>query len=423
MLDADYSVALTLLLNYPPPELPQGPETFVEDALYLRDNLNMSSGAKIITKYSGKAPILSLSTSRPTIPAGQVKPNSAEQKFSRRRSPLPSPARFLQHQGGVEALLHGAAKGVFERGERLGINQAVRDAVSEVKKNMHNRSPGPSELSRTASGSTRWSLDEGRALPFVGKSMAALEARNKELARLMGEALEDLRKFPEPIGSTAATSESAAIEKLQVIQLCLEDSNLPLPSDSSSDPITPKIAGKKEQQADMLQMNDAAKIFQAPSTVDIARFPEGNSLELSTSLPMLPDHESMISTYHVDESSPIKLKSSLTQSLGVAAEDLTTAEQPAAIMATRSTLAQSSFAWMLEPDEQSASSGSSLSPKGPAPFSPSGRKLTMNATREKTAFLFGDEVDDTGMDTGKADRHVESRDGLNLAAMNKGGAQ
>lgn len=423
MLDADYSVALTLLLNYPSPELPHGPETFVEDAIYLRDNLNMSSGAKIITKYSGKAPISSLSTSRPTISAGGVKPNPAEQKFSRRRSPLPSPARFLQHQGGVEALLHGAAKGVFERGERLGINQVVRDAVSEVKKNIHNRSPGPSGLSRPASGSTRWPLDEGRDLPFVGKSMAALETRNKELARLMGEALEDLRKFSEPVDSTAATSESAAIEKLQVIQLCLENSNLPLPSDSSSAPTTPKIAGKKEQQGEMLQMNDAARISQAPSTMDAARFREGNALQLSISLPMLADHESMISTCHVDESSSIKLKSSLTQSLGVAAEDLTAAEQPSAIMPTRSTLAQSSFAWMLEPDEQSASSGSSLSLKGSAPFSPSGRRPTMNATREKAAFLFGDEVDDTGMDTGKPSGRIESREGFNLAAMNKGGAQ
>jgi hypothetical protein len=33
-------------------------------------------------------------------------------------------------------LFQGAAKGLLDRGEKLGINQAVRDAVGEAKKNV-----------------------------------------------------------------------------------------------------------------------------------------------------------------------------------------------------------------------------------------------------------------------------------------------
>ena len=41
VIEADNSTALGLLLRYPVPELPQSPQTFVEDAIYLRQNLNV----------------------------------------------------------------------------------------------------------------------------------------------------------------------------------------------------------------------------------------------------------------------------------------------------------------------------------------------------------------------------------------------
>ena len=157
MIEANYSFALMLLLKYPAPESPGGPQTFVDDATYLRDNFSAAGGAKIISKYSGKAPPLLSSDSRPSTPLGQTLGH--KRNISRTKSPLPSPARFLQQQGGVEALFQGAAKGVFDRGERLGINKAVRDAVGEVKKNMQGlQTSRNSSTKRRPSDGMRWSL-------------------------------------------------------------------------------------------------------------------------------------------------------------------------------------------------------------------------------------------------------------------------
>ena len=50
VLEADYSVALQLLLKYPAPEAPHGPHTFVDDAVYLKDHLNFSGGTNLILK-------------------------------------------------------------------------------------------------------------------------------------------------------------------------------------------------------------------------------------------------------------------------------------------------------------------------------------------------------------------------------------
>jgi TBC1 domain family protein 5 len=177
-MDAPYSLALMLLLKYPSPSPPNGPRTFVDDAIYLRDNFTAAGGAKIISKYSGKCPQVESSS-----PLGEGL--SPKQKFLGTKSPLPSPARFLQQQGGVEALFQGAAKGVFDRGERLGINQAVRDAVGEVKKNMQGlQGSRASSTNRRTSDVMRWSLDEGRSVIPSTASQSARNSRNKQLARV-----------------------------------------------------------------------------------------------------------------------------------------------------------------------------------------------------------------------------------------------
>lgn len=101
--------------------------------MYLKNNLTPSGGASLIKKYSNRSPDVQ-SSSRPSTPSDLTL--SPRQKLMRTRSPLPSAASFLQQQGGVGELFQGAARGLLDRGERLGINQAVRDAVGEAKKNV-----------------------------------------------------------------------------------------------------------------------------------------------------------------------------------------------------------------------------------------------------------------------------------------------
>ncbi|EMR65410.1 putative tbc domain-containing protein [Eutypa lata UCREL1] len=71
------------------------------------------------------------------------------------------------------------------------------------------------------------------------------------------------------------------------------------------------------------------------------------------------------------------------------------AHRPQAPIPTRSTLAQSSFSWMLEPDESSSSSSlqaaAASAPRGKgAPNSLHRKRPSANANRERTAFLFGE---------------------------------
>lgn len=427
MLDADYSVALTLLLKYPPTKPPNGPRTFVEDAMYLRDNLSLSSGAKVIAKYTGKTPVLPPSIPGPSTPAGGTRPSPVEQNFSRRKSNLPSPGKYLQQQGGVEAILQGAAKGVFERGERLGINQAVRDAVGEVKKNIQGLAPAePSGVFRRTPGNNIRSPNESRPLPLVGNSPTASEARNKALSRLLDEALEELQKVSESVerASTIPDSTNNAIKKLQFIRLHLNDSSLPLPLEALSAPMSPQIPQigqgmEKKAQTDVETERVATKFKADQSTETIT----SHARNLSPSLAGFPidvDQSPRPSTSD-GKSVTRRPMSSFTQSRAGAHEGLMTLGRPTAMIPTRSTLAQSSFAWMLGPDEHSAPSGRPLSPESSTPFSSSGRKPVTGVSREKNAFLFGDDPDVGDVDVRKPPMDSEIRDAFSLEAMKKVG--
>lgn len=234
-MEANYSVALMLLLKYPAPEAPYGPQSFVDDAIYLRDNFSAAGGAKVISKYGAKAPSLHSSDLRPSTPLGEGL--SPKQRLTRTRSPLTSPASFLQQQGGVEALFQGAARGVLDRGERLGINQAVRDAVGEVRKNMQGLQASRSNSMRgQPSEGTRWSLDEGKAVPSPSRAtVSAINARNQQLARMLDRAMADLRAASlskESDKDQCVQAMELAIAKVDFVKIYLEDSTMPLPPES-----------------------------------------------------------------------------------------------------------------------------------------------------------------------------------------------
>jgi TBC1 domain family protein 5 len=382
VLEADYSAALTLLLKYPVPDPPHGPRTFVEDAIYLRENLNPVGARKIITTYSGRTPQHYASTSRPATPSGAAL--SLDQKTTWRRSQLPSPARFLQHQGGVEALLQGAAKGVFERGERLGINKAVRDAVGEVKKNMQNlQTPSPPSIRRSPDVMRR-SLDESRAVLSTRKTIASIEQRNKQLSQMLDDTLNDLRSLSAVEVNTTSNSTYAidlAIAKLQFVQVYLEDSSIPLPTEPSQNIITAKSLPKSTSISKTLQANKEPLLDSEHK----------DSLAQSTSYMDNPPQAKVIEAPVVPK--PSTSPSSSTTPSESSGGSFAIPARPRAPIPTRSTLAQSSFAFMLEPDESSITSAKSSSPMASSPFLASGKRPLSGGSREK-AFLFGGEPED-----------------------------
>ncbi|KAI9669250.1 MAG: hypothetical protein M1829_005127 [Trizodia sp. TS-e1964] len=229
LMSADYSTALTLLLRYPSPKPPHSPSTFLHDAIYLRDNLTVSGGSHIISKYSGMAPNPHTpSEKRPPTPRIEWKGSNASYISSKRalrtKSPLSSPGKLIQKHGGLEALLQTAAKGVMEQSEKLGVNKAVRDAVEEVKRNVQGlqssgnptRMKSPERLGPTA---------KSQDLKTNKISMLDIEKRNKGLSVELTEVIEQLKECQNASSPEALAS---AITQLEKIKKFLEDSTLPL---------------------------------------------------------------------------------------------------------------------------------------------------------------------------------------------------
>src|ERR1700760_3826407 len=115
VMAANMNEALSLLLRYPSPSADHGPQSFVYDALDLKNNLATETGHAIIQKRTGRRP--------PPAIAIAIR-QSSPARSDRAHTPFgsPSPASF-------ESLLQNAAREVMSRGERWGLSQAVRDVV------------------------------------------------------------------------------------------------------------------------------------------------------------------------------------------------------------------------------------------------------------------------------------------------------
>ncbi|KAJ8065578.1 hypothetical protein OCU04_006257 [Sclerotinia nivalis] len=398
LMESNYSMALMLLLKY---DCPQNPPTLVDDAIFLRDNFNATGGSQVIHKYSGRSPQRDKSSTPPGTPLeGSLSPR---QILMRNRSSLTTPTRFLQQQGGVEALIHGAAgaaKGVYNRGERLGINQAVRDAMEEVKKNMQGlQTPRSINSSRRATGASRWSLDDGRVVPASTAIMATMNERNRQLAVMLDHAMKDLRSVSvsqETDREKYIEAIDIAIAKVDFVRVYLEDSTMPLPIPS------PNIDDRSEPA---IQEADIPKVLLPPISDHVqTTLPESSSItpdsgkvltEKADDLDMpsvsIPD----ISQTSTDVKDPYPAEPLVIIQPNVEGEGMRSAisERPEAPIPTRSTIAQSSFSWMLEPDQASIPTNKPSPPKSSSPFLRSGKRPTSGG-REKAAFLFGEDDGD-----------------------------
>ncbi|KAL9571266.1 hypothetical protein ACKAV7_004604 [Fusarium commune] len=363
LLEADYSVCLQLLLKYPPPSGAHGPHTFVDDALYLRDHLSPSGGSSLIMKYTGKMPTLSSppQTSRAGTPSFRGF-NSFKHRGPGPRPQISSPSRFLQQQGGMEALFQGAAKGakgVYERGEKLGINQAVRDAMGEIKRNINE--------ARSAPRSPQPQVNDQES----ARSLVALERRNQQLAAMLDETVDNLKAISASnLDDKAKSLEliEIAAAKVQFVKIYLDDSSMEVPALQSPPPEdSPQEVAVAETtivQPEPVSVTSTEVDISALQISESKKAPESESAR-----PPSPDRMDIVA--HDD---------------GKSANSLAPA-RPAPVP-TRSTLAQSSFSWMLEPDESGSSKASPASNKSPPPQHK--KKMSNSASREKNAFLFGE---------------------------------
>ncbi|KAI1502734.1 rab-GTPase-TBC domain-containing protein [Biscogniauxia marginata] len=388
LLNADYTVALQLLLKYPPPQAPNGPQTFIDDAVYLRDHLDSNGGSALITKYTGRSPSLSATDSRPDTPRSFGP--SVRRRVAGARSPL-SPSRFRSPPGGVEALFQGAAKGVLERGEKLGITQAVRDAMVEIRRNV--------QEARSSMKSSRDLFSEPGPNAAM-RAVAVLDQRNRRLAAMLDESvtslkalamsnLEDKEKTQDALGIAAA--------KIQFVKVYLEDSTMDLPDENTGSTHTlDPDAGDKKLKNESLSDTVAAMTLGTPMVDDSPNSDDTTD----TPKTALPDPTPASAPDNLQKTGA---DSPATDPLGIS-EVSTHApspqlKRPQLPIPTRSSLAQSSFAWMLEPNDSSSSSSSrsrehAFPSSAKPPPSSSGalrhKKPSSNASRERTAFLFGE---------------------------------
>ena len=231
MLKADYTAALTLLLRYPVPSPPHGPTTFVSDALYLRDNLLFDGGDHIISKYSRRAPETTVTRK---LPKKIRRARTAEQEAAQSAALRTAPAGIHPQQSSIEAIIHEAAKGVYTRSAKWGVGKALRGAMEGLQSG--HRSPA-----RTSDRS-RLSIDEGKTIsdkptdPIA--KIRALEQRNKSLAKLLENAVDELwvqqKQIHEKDNEAAANALSLSIAKVQFVQVYLENPSMPLPTDTAS---------------------------------------------------------------------------------------------------------------------------------------------------------------------------------------------
>lgn len=413
MIEADYSAALTLLLRYPTPLHPNGPSSFVGDALYLRDNTLHDGGPDIVFKYSKKSPAL---------PSEVItNPNPFTRRFSRKArrvrrrqqdesskltSPRMSAAKFLQDQGGIEGIIQEAARGVYNRGERWGVARALRGAVQGLQSG--NSSP------RRLPDGLRWSLDQGKNVVDDASSIAAklheLEQRNKALAKLLENAMEDLwvqqKEFTKDKAEAAADALSLAIAKVQFVQVYMENSTMPFPTESpaeeaianagSSSPET-KIEDKIDETISLpaLMAHPSPDQFTLPVKSD-AIANSGSTVEVTAG-----------ASPSIQPVTPTKTKPKISDSSDLPGEFPFHHPRPS--------LAQSSFSWMLGEDQRRSSFVSA------SPF-PSEKR---NA-RGKVGFLFGDDKIDGNKGShapkakGKECREEEDEDVISLGVLKIG---
>lgn len=366
VLESDYSAALTLLLRYPVPTAPYQPSTFVGDALYLRDNLLLDGGDHIISKYSRRAPETTVTRK---LPKKARRARTAEQTAAQKTlphkntlSPRLSPARILQNQGGIEGIIHEAAKGVYNQGERWGVAKALRGAVQGLQSGNNSPKRQPEKY--------RWSLDSGTNVSESPKELVAriqyLEERNKSLAKLLEKAMEELwtqqRDTDEKRNETTADVLSVAIAKVQFVQVYLENPTMPLPSED----LPPE-----ETKHDATLEKDAGS---APSSAEPPRLQiqsDGTSDEKSTS-EGIHGIETLDPSVQPSSHATVKpLPSTPKAGSPSRASGLAPYSKP------RPALAQSSFSWMLGEAQQKSGFVST------SPF-------TANGRREGNQ-LFGDE--------------------------------
>jgi TBC1 domain family member 5 len=344
-------------------------------------------------KYTGRMPSTTSSASRPQTPSFQGL--GFRQRTTVRGSPLPSPSRFIQQQGGMEAIFQGAAKGVLERGQKLGINQAMQSAMGEIRRNVQGF--------QEARMSPRAAKDMLATDTSAQNAVARINKRNKQLARMLDETVGSLKSLAtsslEDRVKTLELIEIAAA-KVQFVQVYLEDPTMEMPdSEAFGGGASRRGEEEDEHERQDVAMEAGSPVFRVTSPTTPNAGAEATAAAISalslvdqpSATIVLPSPTKVEDVHSIDAMDTSADHPADTAPAAPAApKEAVVTQRPKAPVPTRSTLAQSSFSWMLEPDVPTSTA--SLQAAAPTTKSyPTHRKRASgNASRERNAFLFGE---------------------------------
>lgn len=257
-----------MLLHYEQPTPPHGPATLVQDAMFLDRDRTFESGASLIARYSGRAVALSelrMPTGRrpAALRLNQRHKDKLSPSARSSGSPVRSPARLLSPHKGLESLIQGVSDTLQKRAEGWKVPKVVREAVGEVRRNMNNLPSGTASPRNSFDVQQVPPIEPSEGLPGLEnlrRRLSAFEKRNVALAKMIGDALEELRtqkQFLNP-NQASATEESfnIALAKIQFVQVYLVDSEIPIPAE-------PHFAtredgeGQSESQSEIVKTNES----------------------------------------------------------------------------------------------------------------------------------------------------------------------
>src|SRR5204863_8827540 len=176
--------------------------------LYLEQNLTPEGAAFLVSKYSGRSPMLNIQSKVASpIPSSKLAPRKRNQsqralsnKTSESGSPGRSPARA--NQKGLDSFLHGVSEGLHRRTEGWGVAKVVRGAMIEARRNIQSIQSSASTPALRYADSSDYDSPSPPQTSFSHSrefsiKIAALENRNKALAVMLHDAVDELRSQAE----------------------------------------------------------------------------------------------------------------------------------------------------------------------------------------------------------------------------------
>ena len=333
--------------------------------------MSPKDGNVIIRKYSGKAPILSQTH------LGS-RSDSHEQTTKSSANIITSNSEYGRASSGagnLEYYLQDAARGLYARGQKLGIRKAVQDAVGEVRKNVQAITSPESE------GRPRQVYyDRNISRPKdILRRVSALQERNKALAKMLSSAVDELWEYeknlvtPEGNKSKVQTGKqelSATIAKVQFVQVFLEDPSLEVAATDTKD-----TAQDNSSSANSSYKHERSNAEQKEIVIETAHAKTAESISDRAE----PD-QNLVQDIH----SPTTERSPYSDSqITFASAEPSLSRKPRTpvnLHASRPSLAQSSFSWMVKPDAE----GSSFVAASPTP-------TERRRGKGSRGFLFGED--------------------------------